>query len=85
MEDNNLKKVYLEMPKFTGRNVPLQELAIAMKKEVQFIRIGLQNGKLKFGIAQKKSDSKNYSYYCPDRKVWEEIGYFNSTVDKKSV
>ncbi len=25
----------------------------------------------------KIKDSFDYSYYCPDKKVWEETGYFN--------
>lgn len=71
------EKLYIELPPFTGRNVPLTELAKAMNKDIKFIRIGLQEGFLKFGVAKKIDHSKTYSYYCPDRKVWEEIGYFN--------
>lgn len=70
-------KLYVDLPAFTGRNVPLKELAGAMKKDVKFIRIGLQEGFLKFGIAKKIEGSNSFSYYCPDRKVWEETGYFN--------
>ena len=40
------------------------------------VRIGLQQGILKFGYAIKLENSNEYNYYCPDRKVWEEIGYF---------
>ena len=28
------------------------------------------------GYAIKLENSNEYNYYCPDRKVWEEIGYF---------
>lgn len=31
---------------------------------------------MKFGYAIKLDNSNEYNYYCPDRKVWEEIGYF---------
>lgn len=24
----------------------------------------------------KVGNSREYSYYCPDKKVWEETGYF---------
>lgn len=64
-------------PTFTGRNVPIEEIAQAMQKSPQFVRVALQNGLLKFGFAEKFPGSNKYSYYCPDRKVWEEIGYYN--------
>ena len=70
------KKVYVELPPFTGRNVPITEIAAAMHKDAQYVRVGLQKGILKFGVAIKLDNSNEYNYYCPDRKVWEEIGYF---------
>ena len=70
------KKVYVELPPFTGRNVPIAEIATAMHKDAQYVRVGLQKGILKFGVAIKLDNSNEYNYYCPDRKVWEEIGYF---------
>ena len=70
------KKVYVELPPFTGRNVPITEIAVAMHKDAQYVRIGLQQGILKFGYAIKLENSNEYNYYCPDRKVWEEIGYY---------
>ena len=53
------------------------ELAKAIGKDAQYIRIGLQQGVLNFGYAMKKDNSSEYNYYCPDKKVWEETGYFN--------
>ena len=41
---------YANYPKFTGRNVPITELARATGKNPQFIRIGLQKGILPFGF-----------------------------------
>ncbi len=70
------QKLYIELPRFSGRNVPIAEIAKAMHKDSQYVRIGLQRGLLKFGYALKLDDSNEYNYYCPDRKVWEEIGYF---------
>ncbi|MBQ8314149.1 MAG: hypothetical protein IKW37_00375 [Bacteroidaceae bacterium] len=70
------KKLYVELPPFTGRNVSISEIAEAMHKDAQYVRIGLQQGIFKFGYAMKVGNSKEYNYYCPDRKVWEEIGYF---------
>ena len=69
-------KYYVDLPAFTGRNVPIRELAAALGKDPQYIRQGLQQGILKFGTAIKVNGSSEYSYYCPDRKVWEETGYF---------
>ncbi len=69
----------METPKFTGRNVPVIEIAKAIGKDGQYIRIGLQQGILNFGYAIKMSGSREYSYYCPDRKVWEETGYFKES------
>ena len=80
------KKVYVEPPPFTGRNVPITEIAAAMHKDAQYVRIGLQQGILKFGYAIKLENSNEYNYYCPDRKVWEEIGYFQpETAEKRAL
>lgn len=67
---------YVNLPDFTGRNVPIAELAKALGKDAQYIRQGLQQGILKFGYALKVEGSSSYSYYCSDKKVWEETGYF---------
>lgn len=72
-------KYYVDLPAFTGRNVPIRELAAALGKDPQYIRQGLQQGILKFGTAIKVNGSSEYSYYCPDRKVWEETGYFRES------
>ena len=68
--------IYANHPKFTGRNVPISEIAQATGKNPQFIRIGLQRGILPFGIAMKSEGSSEYSYYCSDKMVWEMTGYF---------
>ena len=72
------EKVFIETPAFTGRNVPIAEIARAIGKEAQYIRLGLQKGILKFGYAMKMENSSEYNYYCPDKKVWEETGYFKA-------
>lgn len=74
------KKMYVDLPSFTGRNVPITEVAKAIGKDAQYVRVGLQMGVLKFGHAIKMENSSEYNYYCPDRKVWEETGYFNEKV-----
>lgn len=68
----------INYPHFTGRNVPIAEIAKVMGKDAQYIRIGIQRGVLKFGTAIKVGKSHEFSYYCPDKKVWEETGYFNN-------
>ena len=76
------RKVYVELPKFTGRNVKISEIAKATGKDPNYIRIGLQQGFLKFGTAIKMTGSSEYSYFCPDKKVWEETGYFKESAEK---
>lgn len=66
----------VDLPAFTGRNVPIKEIANAIGKDDQYVRVGIQQGVLKFGVAIKLEGSNEYNYYCPDKKVWEETGYF---------
>lgn len=70
------KRLYVELPHFTGRNVPISEIAKAIGKDQTYVRIGLQQGWLHFGTAVKLGESKEFNYYCPDKRVWEETGYF---------
>lgn len=69
------KKVYIEIPKFTGENVPVAVAARVMKKDQQFIRQGIIQGFLKFGVAFKKEGSSQYDYYISPMKFWKETGY----------
>ena len=62
-------KVYLEVPEFTGENVPVAVAARVMKKDQQFIRQGIILGFLKFG------GSSQYDYYISPMKFWEETGF----------
>ncbi|MDO4189184.1 MAG: hypothetical protein Q4D29_09360 [Lachnospiraceae bacterium] len=68
---------YVNHPEFTGRNVPIKEIAKAMGKDPMYVRLGIQQGVLKFGIAIKVGTSNEFSYYCSDKLVWEQTGYFN--------
>lgn len=38
------QKIYMNLPPFTGRNVPVAEIAKAMRKDAQYVRVGLQQG-----------------------------------------
>ena len=78
MKEEN--RVFIETPAFTGRNVPIAEIAKAMGKDAQYVRIGIQQGILKFGTAMKIGASREFSYYCPDKKVWEATGYYNNNI-----
>ncbi len=60
----------VDLPAFTGRNVPIKEIASAIGKDAQYVRLGLQQGILKFGTAIKVGSSNEFSYYCPDKRVW---------------
>ena len=64
------KKVYVELPPFTGRNVPITEIAAAMHKDAQYVRIGLQQGILKFGYAIKLENSNEYN--CQIQQLFKE-------------
>ena len=54
------KRLYVELPPFTGRNVPITEIAKAIGKDAHYVRIGIQQGILKFGVAMKMADSNEY-------------------------
>ena len=49
----------METPKFTGRNVPITEIAKATGKSQQFIRIGIQKRILQFDMPSNKKDPAN--------------------------
>ena len=40
------RQTYTAMPAFTGRNVPVTEIAKAMHKDAQYVRVGLQHSSL---------------------------------------
>ena len=39
-------------------------------------KISLRGGTHKFGYTFRKDNSSEYNYYCPDKQVWEQLGYF---------
>ena len=45
------KGYHIDLPNFTGRNVPITEIAKATGKDRHYIRYGLQNGIFNFGYA----------------------------------
>lgn len=71
------KKNVAVTPAFTGRNVSLSEISQASGIGKATIKNGLRDGVLDFGYAIPCGESNQYRYYCPDKLVYEKIGYFN--------
>ena len=72
------QKLFIEAPSFTGRNVPIDEISKVTGKSPTFLREMLKRGIMHFGYALKNEETSSFSYFCPDKLVWEETGYFNS-------
>ena len=70
-------------PCFTGRDVPISEIAKATGKGAEFLKRGLREGIFDFGYAVKSESENVYRYFCPDKLVWEKLGYFNPEPDKQ--
>lgn len=64
----------MNIPKFTGRNVPVAEIALALGIPKEVIEFGLECEELHFGVVLRYDGKKHF--ICPDKKVWEETGYF---------
>lgn len=62
---------------FTGRNVTIKELAKATGKSEQYWRSWIQTKECPIGYAIKVNGSSTYSYYLPDKQVYEYTGYYN--------
>ena len=57
-----------DLPAFTGRNVPIKEIASAIGKDAQYVRLGIQKGLLKFGTAIKVGSSNEFSFIVRIKK-----------------
>lgn len=64
------------IPKFTGRNVPIEEIAAVSGLMPEQIMDGIEVEIFRFGYCFRGEKRKRV-FYCPDKKVWEETGYFN--------
>ena len=60
------------IPVFT---VALSEISQASGIGIATIKHGLRDGVLDFGYAIPCGESNQYRYYCPDKLVYEKIGY----------
>ena len=67
-----------------GAAAVYRQNARAMGKDPHYVRLAIQQGVVKFGVAMKVGDASEFSYYCPDRKVWEETGYFRDVTKEKA-
>ena len=84
VEYNKSEKVFYEVPKFDGKNIPVKEVAELMDKDQQFIRQGIIRGLLPIGTAFKKTiidskwneekESSQYDFYISPRLLWEYTG-----------
>lgn len=69
---------------FTGRNVALTEIAQTSGISVAALKQGLREGALDFGYAIPCGEGKMYRYYCPDKQVWEKLGYYKQDADPEA-
>ena len=56
------KKMYVELTTFTGRNVPIKEIARAMGTDPHYVRLDIQSCVVKFGSAMQVGDDSELSY-----------------------
>lgn len=78
------KQYCYDLPKFSGKNIPVKEVARLMGKDQQFVRQGIINGKLPIGTAFKKTvadskwgeqkESSQYDFYISQKLLWEYTG-----------
>lgn len=54
--------------------VPVRDAAIIYGKDPAWIRLGLQKGYLKIGLATKDANRKRWNYYISPKKLYEETG-----------
>ena len=74
-----IKEVTLE---FSGRNVPLSEIAQASGIGIATLKKGIIDGTIDFGYAIPCGEGKQHRYYFPDRLVYIKTGYYNPNPEK---
>ncbi len=78
------KQYCYNLPKFSGKNIPVKEVSKLIGKDQQFVRQGIINGKLPIGTAFKKKitdlksneqkESSQYDFYISPKLLWEYTG-----------
>ena len=70
------KKLYVELPPFTGRNVSISEIAEAMHKDAQYVRLGIPRSTTI--IARTERSGKKSAIFArklsEDRKIDLPVG-----------
>lgn len=56
------------------KNISVKKAAKLMGKHEMFVRLGLQNGTLPFGVAIKQPNKTKYSYYISPKLFFEYVG-----------
>lgn len=72
---------YMPCPNFTGRNVPIEEIAEATGLSPNEVVTAILDGEFEFAIIL--GNRNECKFYCSDKKVWEEIGYFKFKVTEE--
>jgi len=67
-----------------GKNVPIAVAAILMNKSRQFVRCGLQCGKLPIGTALKLT-GKNYSYHISPKLLADYLGCTMADIERAAL
>lgn len=70
------KKIFIDVPTFTGENVPISLVAKVMRKDPQYVRQGLVQGYLPIGKAFIKEGRTQYDYYVSPKLLWEYTGFY---------
>ena len=65
------------------KNIKIKDAAKLMGKSENFVRIGLQRGTLKFGVAEKLSSK--YSYHISPKLFSDYIGKKNIQLQKNDI
>ena len=78
-----LRRLFMNNIKFSGRNVPIKDVAKMIGKDQQFVRQGIINGKLPIGTAFKKeyvddrgekTMASQYDFYVSPKLLYEYTG-----------
>ncbi|MFR4429318.1 MAG: hypothetical protein ACLT4D_08125 [Blautia faecis] len=76
-------RYYVELPPFTGRNVPVGEIAKAIGKDAVYPH-GLQKGIFSFGYAIKLENSSEYNYFVQTGKSGKKQVISGRKIRKKN-
>lgn len=67
----------IQVPKFSGKHIPINKVSEILGKNPQAVRIGLQRGILPIGAAIPTTIEKGkqkFTYYVSPKLLWEYTG-----------